>query len=277
VEYAQSVSGVSTETVELAVYETTDSDSAISVSSHVFLVDAASEEVTQVLLVENSGNRTYRASAGHGLRVPLPEGVTHIVSGPRGVHAHGDTLVDQRPVRPGRTELAFSVRLPPGRRVVQQVVYATPRLDVLVAPADAALSGEGLSVGQQVEIRNRQFSRYSGGPVGPGESVRFLVAGLPLKGSSVAEQAVWIVVALLLATGILTTSFLGVRGRVAKGAHAASTDPEGSSQELLARLADLDDRFGAGGIAESEYRTTRASLKARTVESLRREHAGRIA
>lgn len=100
--------------VEIAVYESTDRDDNIQMISHHLIVDAQARQATQILIFQNTGDRTYKTGTGHGhgIEVPLPEGVTDVQSDIPGVHTHGSTLVDSRPVPPGRMQLIFTTPLP---------------------------------------------------------------------------------------------------------------------------------------------------------------------
>ena len=70
------------DTVDIPVFETTESDTAISLSSHHILLDAQAGTATYIIIVHNRGDRTYLTGGdhGHGLEIPLPDGVTDILS-----------------------------------------------------------------------------------------------------------------------------------------------------------------------------------------------------
>ena len=92
------------DTVDIPVFETTESDTAISLSSHHIILDAQAGTVTYIFIVHNRGDRTYLTGSdhGHGLEIPLPDGVTDFIRAPQGVHLHGTLLVDPRPHHPGK-------------------------------------------------------------------------------------------------------------------------------------------------------------------------------
>ena len=135
------------DTVDIPVFETTESDTAISLSSHHILLDAQAGTATYIIIVHNRGDHTYLTGDdhGHGLEIPLPDGVTDILRAPQGVHLQGTLLVDPRPIIPGNSQTFFTFSIPPSNRISQRITYPTAGMDLLVQPTETPVSTTVLS------------------------------------------------------------------------------------------------------------------------------------
>ena len=271
VDYLHRVEGDGREPVEFPVYEATDADSAVSLTSHHIVVDAVADEVTHVLIVRNAGNRTYRSSEGHGLEFPLPEGVREILKGSQGIHAHGPTIVDPQPVQPGRGQLVYAHRMPSGRRLVQPVRYPTGSVDVLITPSNTPVVESSLRDLGEVTIGRHQeghaYRRLSSGPLNPGD--RILLQLTPVISrtwiSRNREGLKWTLGGLAVVLALLAFVFRPKRRASATTEKVArpskGKDLRARREELLAKIADMDDGYSDGQIAEADYRSRRDTLK----------------
>lgn len=261
---------------EIAVYETTGSDTALSVVSHHIIVNAAERRVQQILIVRNSGNRTFRTGGGHGhgLEILLPDGVTEVRDGPQGLHTHGRILVNPDPVRPGHSQLPFAFDMPASGRLSQTLSYPTRAVDVLIHPPEAEITAGALQDRGEDTFGQQSFRRFSGAGFNRGDRI-----DLGINASTWSFSALWgdietrIGVLLGLAIGF---ALLAVFFRPARksGSHARATaggppDLRARRTALMHQIADLDDRYEKGRLPEEEYRTRRNALKAELVEMTR--------
>lgn len=257
---------------EIAVYETTDSDTALAVVSHHIIVDAAEKRVEQILIVENTGSRTFRTGEGHGhgLEVFLPAGVTEVREGPQGLHTHGETLVNPDPVRPGHSQLLFAFDMPASGRLSQTVSYPTGTVDVFVTPPEAGVSTGALQDRGEATFEQHSFRRFSGAGFKRGDRI-----DLEVNASSWSFlgdiDLIWVLSGLAVGFALLAV-FL--RPSVKQGS-PGPTQTEGVP-DLLARrnalvhqIADMDDRNEKGVLSDEEYRARRNAFKAELVEMTR--------
>ncbi len=253
--------------IQLSVYETTGVDTAVALVSHHIVVDAGAGEVTQILIVENHRDRTYRTAGdhGHGLEVNLPEGVTDIAQGPQGLHTHGSLLIDPRPVEPGASQLAFSFRLPPTGSLVQEVRYPTGSVDVLVTPPDVPATGAALQDLGEVTLGERRFRRFSGTALNPGDRITLQIGSAGPADWLSRDTLKWTLGGLALAFLLLAIFFRPQKKREEVPQEHRETNLQGRRTALLEQIADLDDRLADGELSEGEHRTRREALMAEVV------------
>ncbi|MDA0745193.1 MAG: hypothetical protein O2954_01660 [bacterium] len=276
VDYFRSLSEPSGEPLEISVYETTDSDSTIEIVSHHIIVEAQTNEVTQILIVRNNGDRTYRTGEGHGhgLEITLPDGVTEISRGAQGMHTHGATLVSPDPVRPGTSQLMFSFQLPEAGHLHQPVNYPTGAVDVLITPPDITVTSTGLQDLGQVAFEQRNFRRLTGAALAPGQRIDLRISGAGTAPTVVATETdwisqdnlKWILGALALVFALLAVSFR-IRPQQAPTKNTPNLQTRRSA--LLQQIAELDDRFADGKLSEKDYEARRSAFKAEVVELTR--------
>ena len=271
--------------IEILVYESTAQDNTIEMISHHLIVDAQGRQVTQILIFQNTGNRTFKTGTGHGhgIEVPLPDGVTEVHSEIPGVHSHGPTLVDSRPVTPGRMQLAFTTPIPSDGNFVQTLKYGAPSIDAFVTPSDFQVGASSLRDVGLVDMGERTFRRLVTENVPPGGQVSLqlgVAASMapsasspsrdPLDGAGKGPWALGgIAVGALLALAYLK---MGSKDTVEVRTDGA-LGSEIRRSALIEQIADLDDRLEQGTIEKDEHEKRRDALKAEVVD-LTRETTG---
>lgn len=253
---------------DLPVYETTSVDTAISVISHHIVVDMQAGEVTQIVVVRNTGNRTF-VKDGHGVEIPLPDNVTDLVEAMRGLRLEGRTVVDPRPVQPGEGQVVFVFRLPQSGRLVQPINYPTGAVDVLITPPGTPVSGGSLQDMGTAPFGKRTYRRFSGSGLNPGQAINLRigsVADVGWKAWANRDVLKWVLGGLAVALAFLAFFF---RPGQQQAPAPSGGGPEARKEALLEQIADLDDRFADGGIPEADYKARREALKAEVVELIR--------
>ena len=260
---------------EIAVYETTDSDTALSVVSHHIIVNTAEKRVRQILIVENTGNRTFRTGEGHGhgLEIFLPDGVTDVREGPQGLHTHGEILVNPDPVRPGHSQLLFAFDMPASGRMSQTVSYPTGTVDVFVTPPEAHVSTGVLQDRGEATFGQHSFRRFSGAGFNRGDRIDLEINASPWSLSSFLGDIdlIWVFSGLAVGFALLAV-FLRPAG---KHGSRETTQSEGRPDlrsrrnALVHQIADMDNRYEKGVLSDEEYRARRAAFKAELVEMTR--------
>ena len=242
------------DTVDIPVFETTDSDTAISLSSHHILIDAQAGTVAYIIIVHNRGDRTYLTGGdhGHGLEIPLPDGVTDIARAPQGVHLHGSLLVDPRPIIPGNSQTFFSFALPPSNRIAQRITYPTASLDLLVQPTDTPVSTTILRDLGDVTLGNNVFQRFGAEQLAPGTQIDINLSSPEI--ASNLQTPIWIAAASAIAIAILVIYMRSLK-----------TTPNRRTI-LLEQIADLDERYESGKLSEDDYKNRRNALKAEVID-----------
>ena len=242
------------DTVDISVFETTDSDTAISLSSHHILLDAQAGTVTYIIIVHNHGDRTYLTGGehGHGLEIPLPDGVTDILRAPQGVHLHGSLLVDPRPIIPGNSQTFFTFAMPPTNRITQRITYPTAGMDLLVQPTETSISTTVLRDLGIVNLGNNAFQRFGAEQLAPDTQIDIKLSSP--ETTSNLQTPIWIAAASVIIVAILV---LYMRSH--------KTSPNRRTI-LLEQIADLDERYENGELSEPDYKNRRNALKAEVID-----------
>lgn len=242
--------------VDISVFETTDSDTAISLSSHHILLDAQAGTVTYIFIVHNHGDRTYLTGGdhGHGLEIPLPDGVTDFIRAPQGVHLHDTLLVDPRPIIPGNSQTFFTFALPPSNRIAQRITYPTAGMDLFVQPADTPVSTTILQDLGGITLGNQVFQRFGAEQLAPGTQIDIRLSSSEFSLTPNLQTTIGIIAASALALAILVIYMRSLK-----------TTPNRRTI-LLEQIADLDERYESGKLSEDDYKNRRNALKAEVID-----------
>jgi hypothetical protein len=268
VEYLHPVSSDTVSSIQVPVYDTTRADTSVTITSRHLIIDAGASEVTQVLVLHNSGNHTLVSHEGTGLEVPLPEGITAITQGSQGAHTHGNLVVTPQPVKPGASQVMFVHPAPDDGRLIQHIKYPTRALDLLVFPSQTSVTESSLSdLGEIDTPDGRKFRRFSGSAMKPGDRIVLQIDTSAGKWP-LPEYLIGILGALPIAF-VLLVLFFKSRSRQAEPAREDRSDLLSRRDGLLREIADLDSRYDDGHIAETEYRSRRTELKADAIELTR--------
>ncbi len=242
--------------VDISVFETTDSDTAISLSSHHILLDAQAGTVTYIFIVHNHGDRTYLTGGdhGHGLEIPLPDGVTDFIRAPQGVHLHDTLLVDPRPIIPGNSQTFFTFSIPPSNRIAQRITYPTAGMDLFVQPADTPVSTTILQDLGGITLGNQVFQRFGAEQLAPGTQIDIRLSSSEFSLTPNLQTTIGIIAASALALAILVIYMRSLK-----------TTPNRRTI-LLEQIADLDERYESGKLSEDDYKNRRNALKAEVID-----------
>ena len=254
--------------VEIDVYEVTDDLSNVSVLSHHIIIDSATNQASQIYIFRNDGDRTYKTGTGHGhgIEVPLPRDVTQFFGGPQGLHNHGSTLVDSRPLPPGGIQLAYSFGLPADGRFHQHLEFDTQSVDLLVTPPETPIAETSMEDVGPVTLGQRQYRRLAARDLQKGQHIAFAVGSSAFAESGVEalqENTPWIIAGLSLVTMVIVISIkVGQRRQPVPVSTGGELGPVVRRTALLEQIADLDDRFDEGRIEKDEHTKRRDALKA---------------
>ncbi|RME46328.1 MAG: hypothetical protein D6791_08535 [Chloroflexi bacterium] len=274
-------------TVTLHVYETTTDESAISVDRNHVIIDFANNQlqVAELYIFRNSGDRTYIGD-GATLRFALPAGAQNVrFDDPRMNQSTGledNQVVDTLPVPPGNRQVLLSYSVPYDGRSIsfeKQILYQTQNLNVLISDVGVEVDAGSLTTEAPVSTQNNaRFLNYTRQNVPAGEKLSLKLSNLP-RGSTAAAAGVpadqsgklrwfglgFLVIALTLALGypVLRPRLLSEEALMEDTAEVVLRRQR---QMLLEELAELDDAYEAGEVAESNYIDARAEIKADLID-----------
>lgn len=288
--------GQSSLTATLPVYETTNDDAAISISSVHSIVESFGEalRITEIHLLSNAGDRTYvggsdEQNQGTTAFVPLPDTAVGLSFGDgtpgRFVEVEGG-LSDTAPVPPGSetSMIFFSYHLLVLEDTIpleRSYAYPVANLNMLVAQPGLSLRSDQLeSMGTQL-FQDRQYELFvaenleaetplrlefiqeadvSAGAAPGGMSPS---GGQEATGSPRGNQGVllWIGFGLtgLAIVGAIVYSATGTRPTaVHRSRQSIASDP--TAQRMLSELAELEEALEAGQVDEATYQSRRTEI-----------------
>ncbi len=279
---------------DISTYETTADDSALHVERSHLIVEMGSGqlEATELIVLENTGDRTYVGSAEvipgrrATARVPLPAGAADVTFSSEEVAAAmvrtGQGFVDTRPVAPGSHEYVFSYALScpgPTYSLLKPVLYPTTSIDVLIAAPGAEVEAPALERYGTREASGATYLHLGGRSLNKGADVmiRFSGLGQPAANKAIVASAAaapiaaarepwWLVLLPVLALAALgPTAYAYLRhqepGLSLLTPRQATAALEAERDRLLAQLAELDERFEAGALDQARYRREREAAR----------------
>ncbi len=272
------------QSVRITIYESTDRDDSIAVPRANLILTGVDPERVYVMemgAVANQGDRAY--AAAETLRFPLPSGAEgfnpqfgilarSVTQSPGGFALSG-------PVLPGEHELAFSYEMAvQGDEVVlsRTLQYPVQQFSLFVP-----LDGVQVSSPQFVESGTRDlggqtYRVLSAANLPRGTTLEIRVHSFPGLPGALTERLGYLLLAggLLVVLGVLAYAWRrGAQAEPIAAVASADTALEARREELLASIAELDDRFEGGELSEADYRRAREVAKRRLVSLLRDRQA----
>lgn len=272
-----------TKTIELPVYEPTESDSEIIIKqAHMILqVSTDSISVAELLMFENKDKKIYVGSdmvdgKRETLEFRLPSDASNIQ------FIHGITsenvvqtesgFSDTSPVWPGVRRVVYTYTIPfkSGNNVIEdRVNYPTDSFLLLISDSAEKVTVEGLSGGDVVDIQNEKFVQWTGSNLKPGSSI-VVTINKSFDRESIAKWAAFCVVLLVVGGGILYAFVFKEKGFDRNESKKTLSDIEKERAMLIQEIAELDDRFEEGGLDEEIYRKARKEKKERLIKLVHR-------
>ena len=282
----------------LTVYEASQDASVVRVLTDVLIIAPMEEgsgmlAVIEVVKLANESDRTYLATGVQGggapmnvLRFALPANAQDLTM-MSGLNAQNVVQIDRgfgvfMPLLPGEREVAFGYQLPYSGSTLdltKRMVYPTEQFAVFALEEHGLrFKTEQLEV-QATPIGDRRYLVGSTDSLAPRAEVTVQVQGLPTPSLQVrlerlierirsTQASVFALLGVVLALPILYAIYRmrgGVRRKAARASVAAPATPN-TGEALLLEIAQLDDDFAAGNVAEEDYRQLRADLKQRLTD-----------
>ncbi len=262
--------------IELTVYDATTDDSAISVvNAHtVVFVEDGGLTIQELYVFANMSDRTYIGTADpvagtrKTLRFSLPSGFTDLQFGGdlsgSGIMASDSGFVDTAAVQPGAKQAFYSYRLPlkSGTFTYSRAIdYRTVKYSMLVQGDKISIRSDNLTAAGTTTMGTTVFTGVTGTNLAAGTTLSAKISGL--SSANATSTLIWVGIgALIVAVGLLGI-YMARRKKPASSPAPAASDQE---QRLLEAMANLDDDFDGGKIAEGPYRAARAKVKSELVE-----------
>jgi uncharacterized membrane protein len=271
----------------LTVYETTTSDSEISVKSKHLIIDPEAEgyRITEIITINNKGNRTYIGSTegegqeGETLFFQLPEGYKEfqfMQMVPQGfIKQKADGFAISEPVLPGTTQTNFTYLLPVfPRRWERAVKFPTENINLLNGDPMLRLTSDVLIDKGPVTFGDKKYSVLAAKDLSAGSSFSLsFKSGKPkLTGGPLARNQGLYALIFIIGLGAVLAVFLVLRKgntAVSDGEPLPIEGAERHKEELIDYIAALDKRFEEGEISEQDYQRERREKKAQLLEVAR--------
>lgn len=281
--------GETSKSVEVQVYETTESDAAIIISNQHTIIEPGNGQlaVTEVIRFLNGGDRTYIGAPATGtaggretLRFQLPPDASGFQPGQGLVSSFLTPLAagfsDSMPLSPGPNDISYSYVIAPGTDSYtfsqQPSKYQVASFNFVVRVDGIEVKADQMTRGQAMNIQGQQFVPFSASNVAPGTVLQLQFSGLTKSAGAGDDggSAAWIVIVVLGCLLVCALVYIFVQKRKSGTAPVpvtgTSVDREQERSKLLLEIARLDDEFEAGNLKEDVYRQKRAKIKARLIE-----------
>ena len=258
--------------LNLTVYETTDSPSALQVSSLGILVTVSDGLLTLLehYEVTNSGNRTYIGTESSELKerttlsfvMPNNSGAPELMQGfdKNKAFITRKAIFDTQPVPPGTKEMMFAYHVGYTNAtytVRRPLLYPVKRVELLFRSEDLGLASRRLSKEPPTTINGQRYQRLVGFDLVRGEVIDITLSDLPVP----REQE-------YLRIGGIGLAVLGLGFAVAYGLRRRPQrpEPEEERERRLREIAALDDEHAEGRLSGEEHQARRAACKARLLD-----------
>ncbi len=272
-----------TKTIELPVYEPTESDSEIMIKQAHMILQVATDSISvaELLMFENKDKKIYVGSGVvDGKRETLKFRLPGDASNLQFIHGLTSENVvqtesgfsDTSPVWPGASRVVYTYTIPfkSGNNVIEdRLNYPTDNFLLLVSDSDKKVTVEGLSGGDVVDIQNEKFVQWTGSDLKPGSSI-VITINKSFDRESIAKWAAFGVVLLVVGGGMLYAFIFRGKGFDRKESKETLSDLEKEKAMLIQEIAELDDRFEGGRLDEEIYRKARVGKKERLIKLVQR-------
>jgi mono/diheme cytochrome c family protein len=276
--------------LDLTIFETTPDIEPVQVDRLHVIFDFAVDgivEVSELWIVSNSGDRTVvQRDGSNALPIELPDGFSELRFGDEllasRVTPTEDGFVYHEPIRPDeQAEVVFTFTLPYERSLnfVQPIDYPIEAVVLLTEDTAPELSGSGLIDQGTRPMGELVLHTYTIDSLEPGSTLALNFQGRhPAAASNISTTN------LLIGAGVLVLTLALVLfiwqtwlRREEEQIDEDDTQPKQTSETtptrtaILKAIAELDDAFDAGDIAQEDYKQQRAALKGQLIELMQED------
>ncbi|MBI2853159.1 MAG: hypothetical protein HYX84_08720 [Chloroflexi bacterium] len=276
-------------TIELTVYDSTNSLEAIRVAqAHTIIsVGQGMLEVTEYFLFTNESDRAYIGSGEitstgkrRTLDFPIKGKISDLQYGDGFMNCcvlpSQSGFADTMPILPGEREVIYAYRVPYSGQTfdfVKTVNYPLDQFNLLVQGNGITISGDKLTSQGPLSMGGATYAYSVAEGLFPGTALTATLSGLP---GSTSQKAViiWVAGALILLTAGSAVVYRRSRTKPQSQPVRIDNDSEQRQEKLLLELAQLDDDFAAGRTPEAAYQKQRAMKKAQLVKLIASSRGG---
>ena len=251
--------------LQLPVFNSTESDSNISINNFHTIIYPASDEkfvsITNIYEFLNSENTIFVGSkfSDDGeqrktLTFEVPEDAKNVnfLNGldPKNVIKKGDQYFDSTAVNPGFRNVVLSYELPLKRTATSINInpgYKVNNLIVLLKKDGVNAEVEGISDSTDVVIDNDTFKKFERANVSKGAKVLVLFRGVYVL-DDLKKYIPIAIFGIFIIAGIFYSKF---------NSKTSSQNTDLTREDLIKEIARLDDIFELDGISENEYHVKR--------------------
>lgn len=292
--YGMDVDSSTGSLVSLRIYDATESEDIITVSSSSVLFAAANKSTQtisalEIIKIVNGSDRTYVPGPEpmNLLRFGLPPGArglqvdTALFGADYAQVDRGFALLASVP--PGEHEVMFAYEFPYSgdeTTFTKSFRYGAANLRILAPVGELIISGDQVGALDTVIIGGRSYQLIEATSLPKGEEISLTLEGLPerslIEGLSQQIKTVRFEYTVPVIFGLLMLAIIGyVLMKRAKEGHAmpaTSSDESISYQERQAvrqMIANLEQGFKAGSVNKDDYRRRRKVLEMRLASLVR--------
>jgi hypothetical protein len=265
--------------IDMVVFDSTDEDKAIKVKAYHMFVDVQQNifSVQEIIIVENRIDRTYigKRELSPGTRetfkVSLPGDASAIqyFKGLKrlSVRRTEDGLVDTLSIMPGVKQivLTYKVNYDSSNLGLKKAIYFdTENFSILTPVSGVQLQSDHLSKGKVVSFGEKDFLSYSGENLAKGTVLSLRFSNLPAKKTHFLWLIVGLAIIAIFAMFLIPTLLRRkAESKEVPGEEGGEVEAkaEDKMQELLVKLARLDEIFEEGLISEKSYQEERNNIK----------------
>lgn len=286
----------------VSVYDQTTDPAAVAVAQVHVVLEFLSEElvqVTELYVFENQETAVFVGESGNPdlgtVKISVPDTAQDVnfqraFSGMDSFIPADDVIdtadgyMDTVPLRPGRSSSSlivnYTMPYDKGMEFSHLMPYAVTNATVILPDVGVELTSDGWDA-QTQQAMGGTFLSYARQNLAAGTTLAVSLQGVPqeitstITGSTAAgsrNQTTELIIGVAVLAGVLGGAFVMVRSR-----QAAADDEEmdeyemdeavvpgngRAADELIQRIADLDDAFANGDLDEANYQAQRAALKA---------------
>ena len=264
-------------TLVLPVYDSTESDTDISImSSHVIIyAEDGYFYITEYYLFLNDSDRTYIGSLysdavlmRETLRLSLPKDAENLQIEGELIDSYkqlvSGSFIDTLPIQPGTKEVSFSYTteyVEGEYTYIQDVFYPIGNMELLISGDLSITTSEQLIRNEPFQSQGGLFQHYTATGILPGEQISLVLTESSSTGTQ--ENLFWIIIIVVL---LIVAVWLIYYLRTKKGVLSKQGDNRDDTEELLNRIAGLDDDYENGIIDENEYHELRDKYKDRLAD-----------
>lgn len=270
--------------LSITIYELTEDPSVITISGTVAQITATGKtmEVRQVIRFNNHSDRVFTSSNDLGggrygsLLISLPPGAQAVsFDDPnRYVTSQADfAVLDTAPVYPGGDHLVVVVYILPydgSTAIIEQPInyLFQGEARMLSWPETLSIKSDQLPDLGHETLGDREYRAFGGAlTLEPGQVIHYELSGAPApadtpaattSGRKIGAQDILLVVGVLL---LVAAGFIGLR-LILRRRQPTTVSTNQNIDDLLKKIAELDQQHAAGKLAHDAWHRLRAPLKA---------------